>query len=125
VNGSTWSTQFWIGEGLVTAMFIYNSLSGMAIIQSLKPTIVWTAITILSALIALWFRGSFWNYIIVIVIIAITALLVAMAFPIMELIVETILNEKLRKIGEKVRHHHQVLHTYYEKKYHDKNSSRR
>ena len=115
--GRTWTTQYWMGEGLVIAMFIYNSFSGTAMIQSLKPMILWCAIGIVSALMALWFRGNVWNYCIVIVIIAIVALLVAMAFPIMELIVEAILNEKLRKVGDKVRHHHQVLHTHYEKKY--------
>ena len=115
----TWTTQYWIGEGLVIAMFMYNSFSGMSVIQSLKPMIVWGVIGISSALIALWFRGNLWNYVIVIVIIAIVALLVAMAFPIMELIVDAILNEKLRKVGDKVRHHHQVLHTHYEKKYSD------
>ena len=88
-------------------------------VQSLKPIMVWSVIGILSALIALWFRGNVWNYCIVIVLIAIVALIVAMAFPIMELIVEAILNEKLRKVGEKVRHHHHVLQTYYEKKYND------
>ena len=116
-TGRTWTTQYWIGEGLVIAMFIYNSLSGIPMVQSLKPIMVWSVIGILSALIALWFRGNVWNYCIVIVLIAIVALIVAMAFPIMELIVEAILNEKLRKVGEKVRHHHHVLQTYYEKKY--------
>lgn len=115
--GTTWTTQYWIGEGLVIAMFIYNSFSGMPVVQSLKPMMVWSVIGIASALIALWFRGNVWNYCIVIVIIAIVALFVAMAFPMMELIVEAILSEKLRKVGDKVRHHHQVLHTYYEKKY--------
>ena len=124
-TGRTWTTQYWIGEGLVVAMFIYNSLSGVTIVQSLKPMIVWSVIGILSALIALWFRGNVWNYIIVLVIIGIVALLVAMAFPIMELIVEAILNEKLRKVGDKVRHHHQVLHTYYEKKFNNNSNSMR
>ena len=116
-TAGTWTTQYWIGEGLVIAMFMYNSVSGMSVVQSLKPIIVWGVIGILSALIALWFRGNIWNYCIVIVIIAIVALLVAMAFPIMELIVEAILNEKLRKVGDKVRHHHHILHMHYEKKY--------
>ena len=67
--GTTWTTQYWIGEGLVIAMFIYNSFSGMPVVQSLKPMMVWSVIGISSALIALWFRGNVWNYCIVIVII--------------------------------------------------------
>jgi hypothetical protein len=115
-GGRIWTTQYWIGEALVIGMFIYNSISG-TFIFSLKPIIVWSGIGILSFLIALWFRGSIWNYCLVIGLIAIVALLVAMAFPIMELIVDAILNEKLRKVGDKVRHHNQMIHAYYEKKY--------
>ena len=46
----------------------------------------------------------------------ILAVLVAMAFPIMELLLEAILNEKLKKVGEKVRDHHRQLQSYYENK---------
>jgi hypothetical protein len=111
-----WTTQYWIGEALVIAMFIFNSFSGTSFL-SFKPILVWSGIGVLSILMALWFRGNVWNYCIVLVIIAIVALLVAMAFPIMELIVEAILNEKLRKVGDKVRHHHQLIHAHYEKNY--------
>jgi hypothetical protein len=34
---------------------------------------------------------------------------------VMELVLESILNEKLKKVGEKVRHHHKVLKNHYEK----------
>ena len=44
------------------------------------------------------------------------ALFVAMVFPVMELVLEAVLNEKLRKVGDKVRAHHQVLERYYESK---------
>jgi hypothetical protein len=39
---------------------------------------------------------------------------VALAFPIMEMVLEAILNEKLQKVGDKVRAHHRVVQAYYE-----------
>jgi hypothetical protein len=109
----SWNTRFWVGEAIVIGMFLYNSLSHLPIIFNV---FVGLGLCVLSLLLALWFRGSIWNYGIVIVIIGIVAILVALAFPIMELIIESILNEKLRKVGDKVRHHHQMLVSHYERK---------
>ena len=72
--------------------------------------------SILSGLAALWFRGLFWNYVSIIILIAVLAFFVAVAFPVMELILEAILNEKLRKVGDKVRAHHAALDKYYKAK---------
>ena len=107
-----WTWLFWLGETMVLALFSYNSL----------PTISWNALswTILAgvaAILALWFRGKFFNYLTVVVLELVLALLVAMAFPIIELLLETILNEKLRKVGEKIRSHHLQLEEYYAQKY--------
>lgn len=106
-----WNKQFWIGEALVISMFIYNSL---ALPELQKNRAVLLGIAIFSVLAALWFRGRFWNYVTVVGLIAVIAILVAVAFPIMELLLEAIINEKLRKVGDKVRHHHQVLQQHYE-----------
>jgi len=108
-----WNKQFWLGEALVIGMFCYNSL-GTTVLQQNKIVMVATAI--FSLLAALGFRGKFWNYAIVVVLIAIVALLVAVAFPIIELLLEAILNEKLKKVGQKVRHHHEILQKHYEQK---------
>ena len=43
-------------------------------------------------------------------------LVVVIAFPIMEMLLETILNEKLRKVGDKIRAHQKQLETYYANK---------
>jgi hypothetical protein len=47
---------------------------------------------------------------------ALLALFVVLAFPIFEFILESILNEKLKKVGEKVRAHHALLEKHYESK---------
>jgi hypothetical protein len=107
-----WNSQFWIGEAIVIGMFLYNSLSHLPIFN----IFIGLGLSVLSLLLALWFRGSIWNYGIVVVIIGIFAVLVALAFPIMELIIESILNEKLKKVGDKVRHHHQVFVAHYERR---------
>jgi hypothetical protein len=106
----SWSLRYWIGETLVVAMISYNSLS----ILPLTNPLVAAAIFVFAALVALWFRGSFWNYLITIVFTGFLAILVAFAFPLMELILDAILQEKLKKVGERVRQHHKILKDYYE-----------
>jgi len=106
-----WTYAFWVGEALVLGMFTYNSATAIP-----KNVLTVLALAIFSILAALWFRGNFWNYAIVIGMEAFMALFVAMAFPVMELILETILNEKLRKVGDKVRAHHKQLEAYYKAK---------
>ena len=108
----SWNTKFWIGEAIVIGMFLYNSLSHLPIFN----IFVGLGLSVFSLLLALWFRGRIWNYGIVVVIIGIVAILVALAFPIMELIIESILNEKLKKVGDKVRQHHQLVMSHYERK---------
>lgn len=111
-DAGAWNLQFWVGETIVIAMFLYNSLSFFP----LQNKIVLAALTFVSMLLALWFRGSWWNYAVVLGLLVFLALIVALGFPLMELVLEAILNEKLRKVGDKVRHHHQVLQAFYEKK---------
>jgi hypothetical protein len=102
---------YWAGEALVIGMFTYNSMSGIA-----KSMPLYVGIGVFSAIAALWFRGKFWNYFIVLALELFLAIFVAMAFPIMEMVLEAILNDKLRKVGDKVRAHHKHLEKYYESK---------
>jgi ABC-type multidrug transport system fused ATPase/permease subunit len=111
-RAGTWNSQFWAGETLVIGMFLYNSLSFLP----LQNRFVSAGLVVISLLLALLFRGSWWNYAVVLGLIVFFAVIVALAFPIMELVLEAILNEKLKKVGDKVRHHHQVLRAHYEKK---------
>lgn len=94
-----WSYTYWLGESIVLTLFITNSFEGL-----LTRTIL-ALFSILSLLLTLWLRGRFWRYATILGFEGIIALLVVMAFPIMEMILESIVEEKMRKVGEKVRLH--------------------
>lgn len=104
---------YWLGESLVVGMFTYNSIGPTAVVP---PAVLAGGIGIFSALCALWFRGKFWNYAIVIGFELFLAIFIAMAFPIMEMVLEAVINDKLKKVGEKVRAHHEHLEKYYSSK---------
>ena len=108
-----WTWLFWLGEAVVIGMFTYNSIGG-----SLPGgPVVYGGIAVFSIVMALWIRGRFWTYVSLLVFEGVLILFVIMAFPIMEMILETILNEKLRKVGDKVRAHQKQMEAYYEAKY--------
>ena len=56
-------------------------------------------------LLSLWLRGRFWRYATLLGFEGVIALLVVLAFPVMEMILESIVEEKMRKVGEKIRAH--------------------
>eukprot|EP00980_Cylindrotheca_fusiformis_P007019 scaffold1474_cov132-Cylindrotheca_fusiformis.AAC.15 len=111
-NGS--GLIYWLGESLVIAMFSYNSVNVNP--EQLPSGVVLGGIGAFSMVAALWFRGKFWNYIVVIVFELFLAIFIAMAFPVMEMVLEAILNEKLKKVGEKVRAQHKHMEKYYSAK---------
>ena len=106
-----WSWVFWLGEALVITLFTLNSLDGTS-----RGTVIIGGVSVVAGLLALWFRGKFWNYAIIIAFEAFMAIFVALAFPIMEMLLESILNEKLKKVGEKIRAHHRHMEKHYAKK---------
>jgi hypothetical protein len=111
---SEWTYVFWMGEALVIAMFTYNSIPN---IPASIPTVVWAgSLAFGSSLLALWFRGKFWNYFWTILFIVFLGVFVALAFPVMELLLEAILNEKLTRVGEKIRAQHRHMEAYYAEK---------
>ena len=93
-----WTWTFLIGETTVLTSFIINSLEQ-------KPAVIVAMVSIPSALLSLWLRGRFWRYATILGFEGILALLVVLAFPIMEMILESIVEEKMRKVGEKIRAH--------------------
>jgi len=93
-----WSWTFWLGETIVMTSFITNSLE-----QTPRPVLF--ICIIVSLLLSLWLRGRFWRYATLLGFEGIIALLVVLAFPIMEMILESIVEEKMRKVGEKIRMH--------------------
>ncbi|KAL7541687.1 hypothetical protein ACHAXR_011694 [Thalassiosira sp. AJA248-18] len=93
-----WSWTFLIGETIVMTSFISNSFEK-------RSNVFLGVFTILSLFLSLWLRGKFWRYATILGFEGILALLVLMAFPIMEMILESIVEEKMRKVGEKIRMH--------------------
>ena len=91
-----WTWTFWLGETIVMTSFITNSLE-----QTPRPVLF--ICIVLSLLLSLWLRGRFWRYATLLGFEGVIALLVVLAFPIMEMILESIVEEKMRKVGEKIR----------------------
>ena len=107
-DGSLNWLLYWLGESTVICMFTYNSFAT-------KPTSnpVTAGVLIFGVLAALWFRGKFWNYTMVVGLEAFLAIFIAVSFPVFEMILEAILNDKLKKVGDKVRAHHDYMERYY------------
>lgn len=93
-----WSWAFWLGETTVMTMFMANSLPE-------KKALIVAGLAVLSMFISLILRGKFWRYMGVLGFEAALALLAVVVFPIMEMILEEIIQEKMRKVGEKIRAH--------------------
>ena len=60
-----------------------------------------------------WLAGKMWRYLTVVGLEVLAAIVCALAFPVMELIVEQIVTEKLKKVGEKVRQQHERMQSYH------------
>lgn len=93
-------------------MFCYNSLG---VYFAGQVTLFILGTTVFSILSALWFRGRLWNYFVVVIIVAVCAVVMAFLFPMIELLLDAILNEKMKKVGEKIRLQHKMLREHYAK----------
>eukprot|EP00574_Skeletonema_japonicum_P009367 CAMPEP_0201724772 /NCGR_PEP_ID=MMETSP0593-20130828/8403_1 /ASSEMBLY_ACC=CAM_ASM_000672 /TAXON_ID=267983 /ORGANISM="Skeletonema japonicum, Strain CCMP2506" /LENGTH=428 /DNA_ID=CAMNT_0048216073 /DNA_START=74 /DNA_END=1360 /DNA_ORIENTATION=- len=94
----SWTWTFWLGEALVMTLFIANSF------EKRSPGLL-ALFTTISGIFSLWLRGKFWRYATLLGFQGVIALLVVLAFPIMEMILEQIVEEKMKKVGEKIRAH--------------------
>jgi len=95
-----WSYTFLFGESLVMTSFLANSFDN----QLLSRTLV-LALSAFCFLLSLWLRGRFWRYMTLLGFEGMIGTLVVLAFPIMEMILESLVEEKMRKVGEKIRAH--------------------
>ena len=93
-----WSWTFWLGETIVMTSFISNSFEK-------SSRVLLALFTFISLIFSLWLRGRFWRYATLLGFEGVIALLVVLAFPIMEMILESIVEDKMRKVGEKIRMH--------------------
>lgn len=107
-EGATpWSWTYWLGESLVMAVFLSNSFP-----QQNNKVASSVGFLLLSVLISLILRGKFWRYALLVGLEAAAAFSAMLIFPVMEMILEEVVNEKMRKVGEKVRAHAKRAETY-------------
>jgi len=100
ITSSTW--LFFFGEMLTINVFLQTSLPT----QSATSNIPTNSLTLIAAFImALILKGRFWRYAFIVGIEGLLAIITVLIFPIMEMILEELINEKLKKVGEKVRSH--------------------
>ena len=98
----TWSWTFWLGEVTVMTLFALNTLNQSE--SPLKPSLMLgIGAFVVFTITCLWIRGKFWRYALVLAIEFGLALMAVIVFPIIEMLVEELMNEKLKKVGEKVR----------------------
>jgi len=107
---STHWMLYWLGESITIFMFTYNSMETK---PSLSNPLYFGSILIFGILSALWFRGKFRNYLIVMGLELFFAIFIAVSFPVFEMILEAILNDKLKKVGDKIRAQHNAMELYY------------
>lgn len=111
-----WTKTFWLGEALIMTMFCLNTIAAKES-SAVRPNfVIGIAAYIAFAAIALIVRGKGWRYITILGMEMILSLAAILIFPIMEMILEEIMNEKMRKIGEKVRLYNQQMEESYKKK---------
>ena len=109
-----WSKLFWTGEVLVMTMFCLNTLASNEA-SFLRPSLVLgIACYIFFGLIGLYIRGKGWRYLTFLAIELGCALVAVLVFPIMEMIMETLVDEKMKKVGERVRLYSKVMEENYQ-----------
>jgi hypothetical protein len=101
-----WSYSFWVGEALVLTMFSFNSLPTRSPAHGIL-------LSVLSFILTFWSAGKLWRYAGVLGLETLVAILCALAFPVMELILEQILADKLKKVGDKIRQQNERIQAYY------------
>ena len=110
-NPSNHFLLYWLGESMTIFMFTYNSIENK---PSMTPVYLGSTM-VFGILAALWFRGRFRNYAIVLGLEVFLAIFIAVSFPVFEMILEAILNDKLKKVGDKIRAQHKAMERYYQK----------
>ena len=100
-GAEVWSRTFWMGECVLMTTFLNNSVPENAPRQT--PYSILAGFVVLSFFLSLILRGKFWRYLTLIGLESSLAFLTLTIFPMMEMVLEEMVNEKMRKIGAKVR----------------------
>lgn len=111
-----WTKTFWAGEALVMTLFCLNTLSSREA-TTLRPSLPLSlGLYFIFGLLALYIRGKGWRYISCLSIELGCALVAVLVFPMMEMLMETLIDEKLKKVGERVRLYSKVMEETYQAK---------
>lgn len=108
-----WNKMFWMGETLIMTMFCINTLVSKEA-SSVRPS--WglgMALYVFFAIVALLIRGKGWRYMTILSMELGLALVAVMVFPIMEMIMEALVDEKMKKVGERVRLYAKVMEEHH------------
>ena len=107
-----WSWTFWLGEVVVMTLFALNTLNQSE--SPIKPSLLLgVGAFVLFGIVCLWIRGKFWRYALLLGMEMGLALIAVIVFPIIEMVLEELMNEKLRKVGEKVRLYGKTIEEIY------------
>lgn len=110
-----WNKLFWMGETLVMSMFCINTLVSKEA-SVVRPSLgLGVGVYIFFGLIALYIRGKGWRYMTILSVELVCALVAVMVFPIMEMIMEALVDEKMKKVGEKVRLYAKVMEEHHKR----------
>jgi hypothetical protein len=112
-----WTKTFWMGEAMVMTIFCLNTIASREE-STLRPSLpLGMGLFVLFGLIALYIRGKGWRYLGCLSIELGCALIAVIVFPMMEMVMETLMDEKLKKVGERVRLYSKVMEESYNAKF--------
>ncbi len=115
-GGSSWTKTFWMGESLIMTIFCLNSIASREA-STLRPSLaLGIALYFLFGLFALYIRGKGWRYLTCLSIELGCALVAVIVFPMMEMVMEALMDEKLKKVGERVRLYSKVMEKNHQQK---------
>uniref|UniRef100_A0A7S1BCF7 J domain-containing protein n=1 Tax=Corethron hystrix TaxID=216773 RepID=A0A7S1BCF7_9STRA len=92
---------FCLGETFMIAFSFITSVPGE--ISHTKPYILIATIT--SSIFSFILKGRFWRYVVLLTFEGVILLLATILMPVLEMIVDELVNAKLSKYGEKIRNH--------------------
>jgi DnaJ domain len=106
-----WTLLFWLGEALLIGVFCANSLEALLTVELRRWVL--PPLAVVAALASLYLAGRWANYATLILVEVVLCLFTVVAFPVMEMILERVVAEKLSRVGEKVRQYHATCQAYY------------
>jgi hypothetical protein len=108
-----WNKMFWMGETLIMTIFCINTLVSKEA-SSVRPSLgLGVGLYVFFAMIALFIRGKGWRYMTILSMELGLALVAVLVFPIMEMIMEALVDEKMKKVGERVRLYARVMEEHH------------